>query len=196
MSPARFHLRSGLVLAAAVLGLAAAPVPAPAPPAAAVPAPSPAHGFDTFRPIGSLNIFDSTRSGPADDALRGDAVAVVGTVESQSGWAVLFDGSNAEFRQVLHVHDTIAGFTVMRIEENGVELQRDAQKLFVAVSQRLHRPPGGDWALDASTPAPARKARGAWPAGGRGSGSHRGGHRRPQSNQSESPPSSPQPNRP
>jgi hypothetical protein len=116
----------------------------------------PASGFEAFRLVENLNIFDASRSGWAGDAERQapDAISVVGTLESTNGWAVFFDGSNRSYRKVLHENDTIAGFAVIRIESSGVELDRDSKRIFVAVRQRLLRAGDGDWTLE-SGPRPA-----------------------------------------
>lgn len=143
-----------LAVACAGLRLAAAETRAPA-----------TASFEAFRLIGDRNIFDPTRAPrsarTADDVPRGDTLALVGTMHYAKGVFAFFDGSAPAFRKALREGETVADFTVTRIDQRGVELTRNAQKLPLLIGQQLQRPAGGDWAATAvetpreSAPAPA-----------------------------------------
>jgi len=129
--------------------------------ALAAPAPRPPASFETFQLISDRNIFDPGRSPrnsrTSDDAPRNDTLALIGTMRYEKGLFAFFDGSLPAFRKALHEGDTIADYTVTRIDQRGVELTRNGQKIPLAIGQQLQRPPGGDWlptAIDTPPPAP------------------------------------------
>jgi hypothetical protein len=123
-----------------------------------------AASFDAFRMIGNLNIFDSTRVGWVDDApkVRVDTISFVGTMDYDKGRLAFFDSSDRSFRKALHAGETIADFTVARVDAEGVELTRDSKSIRLLMGQQLRRPPGGDWAPAAggarAAPAGERRA--------------------------------------
>ncbi|MBX3739322.1 MAG: hypothetical protein KF715_21720 [Candidatus Didemnitutus sp.] len=137
-----------LAAAAASSTLAAAPARPTAP-----------VGFETFQLISERNIFDPGRaprsSRTIDDAPRGDTLALVGTMRYEKGLFAFFDGSLPAFRKALHEGDTVADYTVTRIDQRGVELTRNGQKTPLAIGQQLQRPPGGDWSAVAIDTPPA-----------------------------------------
>jgi len=172
MRPLQFHaldslgkiawLACGIFLGAA--GFAAAPPPA----GTQVPGSSP--GFDAFRLIGSLNIFDSTRVGRVDEAPkeRFDTISFVGTMDYDKGLLAFFDSSDRSYRKALHAGDAIADFAVGRIGPEGVELTRNGKSLTLLMGQQLRRKAGGDWEVGAggtrAAPAPERDAAAAAPS--------------------------------
>jgi hypothetical protein len=150
------NLAGGLFIGASAL--AAAPAPAGAPDAGS------AASFDAFRMVGNLNIFDSTRVGWVDDApkVHVDTISFVGTMDYDKGRLAFFDSSERSFRKALHAGETIADFTVVRVDSGGVELTRDSKSIKLLMGQQLRRPPGGEWALAAGSvraePAAERQA--------------------------------------
>ena len=138
--------------------------PPPAAAAPAVPATSnaarnasavaPAATFEAFRLITERNIFNPNRSGrrerSAEEAPpRLDVITLVGTMDSDKGLRAFFDGSEAAFRKVLHVGDSVDKFKITKIEPQSVQLERDGKALSVRVGQQLRRPEGADWTLAA-----------------------------------------------
>ena len=166
MKQTRFPAFNVLAKAAALAGgfLICASAPAAAPAPAGAPDARSAASFDTFRLIGNLNIFDSTRVGWVDDApkVHVDTISFVGTMVYDKGRLAFFDSSDRSFRKALHAGETIADFTVARVDSGRVELTRDSKSIELLMGQQLRRPPGGQWALAAggarAAPAPDRQA--------------------------------------
>jgi len=119
------------------------------------PAASPAAGtpssFETFRLIGNLNIFNSSRVGWSPDVQqpRVDTIVLVGTMDSDQGRAAFFDSPDSAFRKVLHEGDAIAQFAVKKIAADSVDLTRNAKVITLMIRQQLRRPAGGDWSVAA-----------------------------------------------
>jgi hypothetical protein len=133
--------------AAALLGSAIA-LAAPAP----APASGPAVSFEPFRSIGSLNIFNSYRVGPVSEAQQPqvDTIALVGTLQDERDHLAFFDSSDRNYRKALHAGDSIAGYTVARIDVAGVELTHDGKSIPLRMGQQLRRPPGGEWSVSSA----------------------------------------------
>ncbi|MEO7799125.1 MAG: hypothetical protein ABIY47_15530, partial [Opitutaceae bacterium] len=112
--------------------------------------------FDTFRLITDNNIFNPNRTGRRDrsesaPAPRTDILTLVGTMDSEKGQRAFFDGSDASYRKVLHVGDSVDKFKVTKIEPKVVQLERDGKTIPVNVGQQFRRPEGADWTLAADT---------------------------------------------
>jgi hypothetical protein len=139
--------RTAALAAAALLGCLAAAVAAPPP----APGTGAAESFESFRLIGNLNIFNSSRVGWTADSQRPrmDIISLVGTMEFAKQRLAFFDGTEGGFRKVLHEGDTIADVTVTRIDAGGVRLTRDSALISLAMGQQLRRPPGGAWSVGA-----------------------------------------------
>jgi len=174
-SPRNLFLRVAAtsLLAAMAAGGAAiaagADAKAPAANAAATPAsaaakasPTAAKGsFDSFRLIGDRNIFDpNRRSRSARSASNepppptGDTIAFVGTMDYDKGIFAFFDSSDARYRKVLPEGGALAEFVVKHVEARSVDLTRDGKVTTLQITQQLHRPDGGDWAVTGASPAP------------------------------------------
>jgi hypothetical protein len=160
--PSSLTWRAGLaVLGLLAGGAAGAVAQTPAARPARAPA-GPAVRFDTFQVIGNLNIFNASRVGyvPGGSQPHADTISFVGTMESAKGRLAFFDSSDRGFRKAVAQGDTIAGFTVTRIDTDRVVLTREAKPLTLGMSQQLRRPPGGDW-----EPGPAGSFQSAGPEG-------------------------------
>jgi hypothetical protein len=146
-----------LLLLLATLGVIRAAEPAK-PAAASTEAPAsapvltPAASLDAFRLIIDRNIFNANRTGRRErseaPAPRLDTITLVGTMDYEKGEFAFFDGSDADSRKALRVGQSIAQFTVTKITNEGVELERGGKPLKMAVRQQLRRSEGGDWSLD------------------------------------------------
>ena len=108
-----------------------------------------ATSIDAFRIITERNIFDPNRidhsARRADNQPRGDKISLVGTMHYDKGLFAFFDGSGPDFKKSLHEGEAIAQYTVEHIRNDGVELTRDGQPIFLTIGQQLRRPVGGDW---------------------------------------------------
>jgi len=117
--------------------------------------------FEPFRVIGSLNIFDAYRVGPVSEVQQPhvETITLVGTLSDDRDHLAFFDSSTLAYRKALAVGDSVAGFTVQRIEANGVALTHDAKLIPLRMGQQLRRPPGGDWSAgDAPRATPSADA--------------------------------------
>jgi hypothetical protein len=117
--------------------------------------------FEPFRVIGSLNIFDAYRVGPVSEVQQPhvETITLVGTLSDDRDHLAFFDSSTLAYRKALAVGDAVAGFTVQRIETNGVDLMHDSKLVPLRMGQQLRRPPGGDWSAgDAPREIPSADA--------------------------------------
>lgn len=166
MKPIQINALSGLARAARLafwlFGSAACLAAAPAPAGAAAAGSAP--DFEAFRMIGNLNIFDSTRVGWVESGpqVHVDTISFVGTMDYDKGRLAFFDSTDRSLRKALHAGETIADFTVVRVDTGGVELTRNSKTISLLMGQQLRRPPGGEWALAAggvrAAPAQEREA--------------------------------------
>lgn len=136
----------------AALAADAAKTPVTAPPERATSSVlTPTGSLDSFRVITDRNIFNANRTGRRErneaPAPRVDTITLVGTMDYEKGEFAFFDGSNADNRKALHVGQTIAQFTVSKIERDGVELESAGKTLKMSIGQQLRKPEGADWTL-------------------------------------------------
>jgi hypothetical protein len=143
--------------AAAVLlgGISAHAADAQPPPRAAAPAPGApsATGFETFRFIGTWNIFNPNRVGHPDEGPpppQIETISLVGTMQYDKGVFAFFDSADRNYRQALHEGDEIAQFKITHITADRVDFVRDSKPVSLAVGQQFRRPPGGEWTVAAA----------------------------------------------
>ena len=117
---------------------------------------TPARGsFEAFRIIAQRNIFDPNRSARgtsrADDsgakASKTEGFALVGTMLYEDRKFAFFDSSSSDYKKVLKVGETIAGYKIKDIEPSRVKLEADGNALELAVGQQLRREEEGQWEL-------------------------------------------------
>ena len=93
----------------------------------------------------------SPRLQPQDDTpppARIDSFTLVGTLASEKGRYALFDSSNYSYRKTLKPADTIAGYTIVDVENNFIKLAASSnQFITVSVGNQMRRRDGGPWAL-------------------------------------------------
>ena len=124
----------------------------------------PGHDFASFKLIPERNIFNASRSagsGPAGNgevkkAARVETLTLVGTMlyeAGEKGPYAFFEGSSAEYRQVLTSGKSIAGYTLAEIGRGGIRLDAGDQRLEVRVGTSLRREEEGPWQVIAAPAA-------------------------------------------
>jgi hypothetical protein len=122
--------------------------------AAAAPDTNPAAplDFSSFKLITDRNIFNTARSprrsgaqADADKPARVDTITLYGTFIYEKGPFAFFTGSSADYRQVLDVGKSIAGYTIAEINGRGVKLAAGTNTVELRVGMQLRREEGGDW---------------------------------------------------
>lgn len=148
------RLRLLLFLAGSGAAFAADPKAVVAPAAAAARPDAtlaPSASFEAFRTIGDRNIFNPFRTGRRDrseePAPQADTLTFVGTMNSDRGLVVFFDGSSPVYRKVLRVGESVADFKVTTITADRVELDHGGKTILMRLPQQLRRPVGADWSL-------------------------------------------------
>lgn len=105
--------------------------------------------FDPFRIVVERNIFNPNRTGRTrsveEPAQRVEQIALVGTMESESGGRVAFFDGDPSLQKPVRVGDTVAGYTVKEITPAGVELAGGEKTTPLRVNQQLRRVEGGEW---------------------------------------------------
>lgn len=173
---------AGLACAAGVLGqsTSAPSSPAPEPPRDRERSPGRTRRGDdsAFRIIAERNIFNAARSGGRVSAplretrrpARVDTLAVVGVMSYEQGAYAFFDGSSSDFRKAVPAGGTVAGFKVVDIRPDRVQLEAGTNQFELKVGARLRREEQGPWQVTESTePLPAAGPEPAGNAGAAGS---------------------------
>ena len=116
-------------------------------------------GFEAFRILVDRNIFNRNRipaPRPGSDARARedfgtlqstDRLSLVGALIDEFGAVAFFSGSKAEFQGVTKQGDSIAGFTIEKIESERIVLKRDGVETVLAVGASMEREEGGTWQL-------------------------------------------------
>jgi hypothetical protein len=125
----------------------------------------PEPGYEAFRLVQTRNVFDPDRrvsrpqgavretAAPA----RVDSIALTGTMVEPGRALAFFGGSRPEFRQVVSLDGEIAGYTLVGVTTTHIELEREGERLRLAVGQGLRREGDGAWAQagQVARPSPA-----------------------------------------
>lgn len=130
-------------------------------PASAQPGNPPAiTDYASFRLIADRNIFDPNRFPHTGRDRRtsvsrsAPAFALVGTMTYQNGMIAFFDGTDSDYRKVLSVNGTIAGYQVKAITLNGVTLASTNPPVTLAVGAQM-RFDGSQWQMAGRSELPA-----------------------------------------
>jgi hypothetical protein len=114
------------------------------PPKAAVATGSaPAVSFETFRIVARRNIFNpnrySERTGRRNpnQLARAPGFALVGTIIYEKGAFALFDGSDAQYKKVLKLSDTMADYRVVEITPSYVKLEASGHQTTLSVGAQM-----------------------------------------------------------
>ncbi len=117
--------------------------------------------YSSFRLIADRNIFDPNRfphttRGHRQVSRSAPGFSLVGTMTYTNGLIAFFDGSDPDYRKVLSVNGTIAGYQVTVITLNGVKLSSTNKPVELAVGGQM-RWESGEWqeAGAGELPAPA-----------------------------------------
>jgi hypothetical protein len=112
--------------------------------------------YSAFRIVADRNIFDPNRfprstpdKAPSKAA---DSFGLVGTMSYEKGDFAFFDGTRPDYKKVLKVSDTIAGYKVLAVLPDSVKLARSTNELVMTVGGHLRRQDDGTW-VQASSPA-------------------------------------------
>jgi len=105
--------------------------------------------YSAFRIVADRNIFNPNRyahtNGRRSTASRSaPAFSLVGTMTGRNGMLAFFDGTDSDYRKVLAVNGTIAGYQVTAITLNGVRLTSTNKPVELAVGDRMRRE-GNAW---------------------------------------------------
>jgi hypothetical protein len=127
--------------------------------------------FAAFRIITERNIFNARRSGRSGNAnretrpaARVEAFTLVGILSYEKGPLAFFDGTSSEFKKALKPEETIAGYRVLDIAGNRVNLATGTNRIELSVGMQLRREDEGGWRVTdrrdvaATTPSPAAAA--------------------------------------
>jgi hypothetical protein len=115
-----------------------------------------------FRIISERNIFNPNRLARSNNRppererergpeVRSESLSLVGTMSYEKGRFAVFDGSRSEFKKVVHLTGSIAGYTVADIAPGKVKLEStNAQPIELRVGMQLKRREGDDWEVTAA----------------------------------------------
>ena len=137
--------------------------------------------FSAFRSIADRNIFDTSRvdrvqrnanpDAPPPPPPAAQTITLVGTMNYEKGRFAFFDSSEAAFRRVLEVNETLGEFTITTITDDSVDLHNDDRTLTLRLQQSLRRTADSPWTVSdapttpssASTQSSSRSANSAQP---------------------------------
>jgi hypothetical protein len=125
--------------------------------------------YPSFKIITDRNIFDpnrTSRSSRRTDATRParvESFALVGTMSYENGTFAFFDGSGSSYRKAVKTGDLIAGYKVVDISADRVNLEANGQQLELNVGVQMKKQDEGEWQLAGraesySTSSPATAA--------------------------------------
>jgi hypothetical protein len=145
------HPKRGLWFTRAVLGFVAAGAVLSV--SLAAPETNSYPPIDSFKIIGTRNIFDPFRTGFVRDpgtrrqTQRVDAFALVGTMSYSKGQFAFFDGSNTQYKKVIEPGGNIAGYTVKEVTQNAVTLAANGKEFQMKVGTQMRNQGNNKWLL-------------------------------------------------
>ena len=125
--------------------------------------------YSSFRMIADQNIFDpnryphTTRTRRQTVSRSAPGFSLVGTMTYQNGIIAFFDGTDSEYRKVLALDGSIAGYRVTAITLNGVKLASTNKPVELAVGGQM-RLESGEWQLTGQGELPVSTADSETPA--------------------------------
>ena len=119
--------------------------------------------YSAFHLILDRNIFDpnrTPRSGrpPAAQPTTVDSFKLVGTMSYEKGVFAFFDGTSSGFKKVLKPDDTIAGYKIVSISPDSVNLMLNTNVTELRVGTQMRRREDGTWERSASSESYAAAA--------------------------------------
>jgi hypothetical protein len=153
----RLRASAVLKLAVLVLGLGAWDSGLSAAPAAITNRPAPASlDESSFKLITQNNIFNPkrykgytrTERPSGNQKPRADYFALVGIMNYEKGSFAFFEGSSSQYQKIAKASDSIAGFKVIGIESNAVQLVSGTNTVAMPIDMQMRREEGSsDWKL-------------------------------------------------
>jgi len=125
--------------------------------------------YSSFRMIADQNIFDpnrfphTTRTRRPSVSRSAPGFSLVGTMTYQNGMIAFFDGTESEYRKVLALNGSIAGYRVAAITLNSVKLTSTNKPVELAVGAQM-RQEGGQWQMTGQGELPVSTADSETPA--------------------------------
>jgi hypothetical protein len=108
--------------------------------------------FSSFQIIVDRNIFNPDRYGrtyhPPYERRGVPTFSLAGTMSYRKGMFAFFDGTSEQYRKALQQGGTVAGYTVKKIDFDGVQLQSSGKTIEMKVGAAM-RLEGGAWELSA-----------------------------------------------
>jgi hypothetical protein len=134
--------------------------------------------FGFFQIIGQRNIFDPNRV-PHIRSTRSasrvvDSFSFVGTMSYARGTFAFFDGTSPDFRQVLELHGSIAGFEITAITPKSVTLLSGTNELVLSIGAQVRRDDNGQWLISTAVAAYAGTGKSHGSGSERRSSNHQG----------------------
>ena len=150
-------LSAGLLAGLLIVDSRAAETNTPDLKAPKAPSGPPSTDFSTFKIIADRNIFNpnrSSRAGRREERrptrqIRVETFSLVGTLDSEEGLYCFFDGSGSQYRKVLQIGESIAGYRVLAIEQDGVKVEAAGKELRLEMGNMMRREDDGEWQLRA-----------------------------------------------
>ncbi len=119
--------------------------------------------YESFRIVVDRNIFDPGRS-PGRPArseapevqsqtpAQNDRVSLYGALIDGGTAVAFFSGTRDEYNRVARQGETIAGYRVIEIRTQSVELEKDGERIDLPVGAGLSRPGEGGWTVITESP--------------------------------------------
>jgi hypothetical protein len=115
--------------------------------------------MQSFRIISDRNIFNPNRRplrfggtppprNYGDYRGRSESFSLIGTLSYEKGRFAFFEGSGAQYRQVLKPSDTIGGYKIAEVAPNHVKLEgTNGQAIELSVGSQMRKQDDGGWRL-------------------------------------------------
>jgi hypothetical protein len=120
--------------------------------------PDPAAGpvdYAAFKIINERNIFNSkrsarTRRSDAPRTVKVESFTLVGTMSYSVEDVAFFESASSRYRKAAKAGESIAGYKVISVLPNSVELEKEGRVLEMAIGAQMKREEEGPWELTGS----------------------------------------------
>lgn len=149
---------AGVMLGALLLREVASPAQSTNAPAAL--------NYDAFRMISDRNIFNPNRVGRSGGrtpraattpAAHVEAIVLVGIMSYEKGWFAFFEGTRADYKQVLQVDAAIGQYKVASVRPDLVKLTSGTNEFELKVGMQMRREDEGEWFLSTGGEGTSRR---------------------------------------
>lgn len=116
--------------------------------------------YSSFKLITDRNIFDPNRRphnstyvprSEPKPSRTSEIFSLVGVMSYEKGTFAVFDGTSSEYRQILQLNQSIAGYLVTNIEPDQVTLVAGTNQVELPVGTQMRRTEDGGWMVSANT---------------------------------------------